>query len=484
MTFKVIILIFFTVLVFSTGIASALSNSGGDDWEYYRLITIEENSGNTLNEYQIFVELNNGNFPIKAKPDGSDIRFTKNLEELDMWIEEFDIDAKTGKIWIKVPEIPANGEVKIRMYYGNEKAGSKSNKDAVMEFYDDFNDEIYTDKWEVPEGNWTQSKGTIIQTDKGKKVLYSKDVGITDNIIVESKLRGHVVGVATRLNDSSNCWYYHIDSKNKNSVCFYVISDGNLLQTINAHIFDMDYQTWYIIRGTTFGPEAKAELFDSKWNELDSATGYSYSETGNKVGLVSTQSGEFDWFRVRRYTSPEPSTYISEEHSIKEIPSLTLTKSTSSYITQEREYIIISNIVENTGYNDAKNIEIVDIAPKNFEYISGPKSLYLERIEPGEEKTFKYTIKATKVGKFILSPSTVTYQDDRDTVFFNESNPITIHVDIAPTSTSTNITNETLLDNISIDTSIEKKTPGFGTLLFIIVLLSAVYFLKSRPPSQ
>lgn len=483
MVFKIVIFVFFTVLVFSIGLASAFSNSAGEDWEYYRVITIKENSGNTLNDYQIFVELNKMDFPTEAKPDGSDIRFTKGTNELDIWVEEFDINKKTGKIWVKVPNILANEEVKIRMYYGNEKAGSISNKDTVMDFYDDFNDVTYLDKWEVTEGNWTQSKGTIIQTDKGKKALCIKDIAITDNIIIESKLRGYQIGVASRMNDSSNCWSYHTDIKYKNSVCFSIISDGNLLQTRYAPILNMNNRTWYIIRGTTLGPTAKAELFDYKWNILNSATGYSYSETGNRVGLISAQGGEFDWFRVRKYTSPEPFTSISEEYIIKEIPSLTLTKSTSSSIIQEEENIIILNMVKNTGYEDAKNVEIVDTVPNGFEFISGPRSLFLERIEPGEDQNFKYSIKATEAGNFILSFSTVIYQDDRDTVFFNESNPLTIQVDIAPPLTTPNITNETLFDNITINSSVEKKTSGFGTLLFIVGLLSAVCLLNRRPPS-
>ena len=479
-----VIFAFFTFLVLSIGTASSLSNSGGDDWKYYRVITIEENSGNTLNDYQIFVELNKMDFPIEAKHDGSDIRFTKGTKELDIWIEEFDINMTTGKIWVKVPNILANEEVKIRMYYGNnEKAGSISNKDAVMEFHDDFNDATYTDKWEVAEGNWTQSKGTIIQTDNAKKALYAKDVAITDNITIESKLRGHQIGVANRMNDSSNCWFYHIDIKYKNTVCVSIISDGNLLKTRYAPIFNIDNQKWYIIRGSTLGTIAKAELFDDRWNFLNSAAGYSYRETGNRVGLISAQGGEFDWFRVRKYTSPEPSVSVSEEFIIQEIPSLTLTKSTSSSIIHEGENIIISNMVENTGYKDAKNIEIVDTVPTGFEFISGSRSLFFEKIEPGGDQNFEYSIKATETGKFIVSPSILSYKDDRDTIYFNESNPITIQVDIAPPLVTQNITNETLLDNISIDSSMEKKTSGFGTLLFIVGLLSAVYLLNRRPPS-
>ena len=162
---------------------------------------------------------------------------------------------------------------------------------------------------------------------------------------------------------------------------------------------------------------------------------------------------------------------------------MTLTKSTSSSIIHEGENIIISNMVENTGYKDAKNIEIVDTVPTGFEFISGSRSLFFEKIEPGGDQNFEYSIKATETGKFIVSPSILSYKDDRDTIYFNESNPITIQVDIAPPLVTQNITNETLLDNISIDSSMEKKTSGFGTLLFIVGLLSAVYLLNRRPPS-
>jgi hypothetical protein len=59
-------------LVLSVGMVSALSNSGGGDWEYYKEVTIKENTGKALSDYQVLVELNPSNFPDKAKSDGSD----------------------------------------------------------------------------------------------------------------------------------------------------------------------------------------------------------------------------------------------------------------------------------------------------------------------------------------------------------------------------------------------------------------------------
>jgi len=147
---KIIALGIVLVLLASViGTVSALSNSGGGEWKYYKEITVKENSGKTLTDFQVLVELNSANFDFsKAKSDGSDIRFSTDGEELNYWIEEWDAGAKRAKIWVKVPSIPANGETKIRMYYGNPSASAVSDGDRVFEFFDDFEgNSLNTDKW-------------------------------------------------------------------------------------------------------------------------------------------------------------------------------------------------------------------------------------------------------------------------------------------------------------------------------------------------
>ena len=131
---------------------SAISNTFGEDWKYYREITITEISGKTLKDYQIMVELNQFNFPSGAKSDGSDLRFSdsENEKELSYYIENYDAKAKTARIWVKVPKIPQNGSVKIRMYYENDKATTKSNAGTTFDFYDDFlGDSLDESKWDV-----------------------------------------------------------------------------------------------------------------------------------------------------------------------------------------------------------------------------------------------------------------------------------------------------------------------------------------------
>lgn len=134
--------------------------AGYEGWKYRREIVIKENSGKTLTNYQILVEFNSSNFDFsKAKPDGSDIRFVDDEgHELAYWIEEWSSDE--AKIWVKIPEIPAGDEAKIYMYYGNPNAESKSNGEAVFEFFDDFTEAgLNTSRWiiESHTSNWEYS---------------------------------------------------------------------------------------------------------------------------------------------------------------------------------------------------------------------------------------------------------------------------------------------------------------------------------------
>ena len=128
-----------SILLTLTGIVSALSRPGDGEWKYYREIMIKENSGDSLSNYQVLIELTGNNFPEEAKPNGDDIRFTdSNGNELSYWIEAWDSGANSAKIWVKVPSIPANGETKIKMWYENPGASAVSSGDATFDFFDDF----------------------------------------------------------------------------------------------------------------------------------------------------------------------------------------------------------------------------------------------------------------------------------------------------------------------------------------------------------
>jgi hypothetical protein len=122
-----------------TGAAVSLSNSGGGTWKYQREISIKENSGTTLTDYQVLIELKGADFPVEAKSDGADVRFTDSKgNELNYWIESWDYSGKSAKVWVKIPSISAGSSTVIRMHYGNSGASVISNGDKVFDFFDDF----------------------------------------------------------------------------------------------------------------------------------------------------------------------------------------------------------------------------------------------------------------------------------------------------------------------------------------------------------
>lgn len=65
----------------------ALSNAGGGDWSYYdrsyydrsSYKDVEENTGKSLTDFQVLVELSAGTFPASAKRDGADLRFKEGI---------------------------------------------------------------------------------------------------------------------------------------------------------------------------------------------------------------------------------------------------------------------------------------------------------------------------------------------------------------------------------------------------------------------
>ena len=110
------------------------------DWAYSDTITITENSGSDLTDYQIRVGLTESNFNFsKQKPDGADIRFAEpDNTSLSYWIEDWNVASEGASIWVKATGITASSTTTIVMYYGNADAVSESDGSAVFEFFDDF----------------------------------------------------------------------------------------------------------------------------------------------------------------------------------------------------------------------------------------------------------------------------------------------------------------------------------------------------------
>ncbi|MDY6935062.1 MAG: DUF2341 domain-containing protein [Spirochaetota bacterium] len=108
-------------------------------WQFRKEITVTEQSGVDLSDYQVKIELTSSNFDFtKADINGDDIRFTyyndiTNTEtEISYWIEEWDSVTPLATLWTKVIDIPANDSATIYMYYGNPGVSSPSSWDNTF----------------------------------------------------------------------------------------------------------------------------------------------------------------------------------------------------------------------------------------------------------------------------------------------------------------------------------------------------------------
>lgn len=318
------------VIVDSSGIVSAFSNSSGGDWKYYREITIKENSGKNLSDYQILVELNSSSFPANAKSDGSDIRFSdKSGKELDYWIGGWNFDAKNAKVWVKVPFIPSQEETKIRMYYGNIDAEDVSDIHNTFIFGDDFENPTWT------ENHWVSVSGTWETIDGVYKVKTSNDHGVLANetfkqdIAVDLKLKvdkGYP-GFYPLWHDEYNytkAWYgYQYDETTKEKVDAFCTGHSygfpsNLEMSESGQPISWDKKEWQNFSAIIF--DGKCEVFAPVKPGIVSVSVSRTSPEEGRLELFANGSACFDDVRVRKYTSPEPSLTFSQEYSTAPTP--------------------------------------------------------------------------------------------------------------------------------------------------------------------
>ena len=139
-------------------------------WKYRRKINLS-NPGDELSVYQLQVNLTQDNFDYgDAGENGEDIRFIDaGGNSLSYWIENWDTN-DASSIWLNVSSIP-NGDSAIHLYYGNGDAHNESNASKVFLLYDDFDDGIWTDKWNETRSDGTsyssESDGTLKVVSKG-----------------------------------------------------------------------------------------------------------------------------------------------------------------------------------------------------------------------------------------------------------------------------------------------------------------------------
>jgi len=295
----------------------------GNLYLYRRRVRITEQSGNTLTDYQIRIEIGAGD-PIFAHAcsAGEDIRFCYYPEEemLSYWIEKYDPDAEEAIIWVKVPEIPANSEIEIYMYYGNPEVASASDGEATFEFFDDFEGEdLDTSKWDVktnpPKYSVANSILTIDLYDDDDWIRTYDSFGLGTAIRMFAYFKGNgqnIEGYTT--SPTSTPWVHSFTVSYSWAVANGVgsaTSDGG---TVEKHAFtDTSPGTWDTYDLIRESPSQ----YIAKRADGEKGTNTHTTEliAGDASIFFHSDGGTFkcDWVLVRKYISPEPSVSVLRE---------------------------------------------------------------------------------------------------------------------------------------------------------------------------
>ena len=355
----------FAVLLLMTGFASALTGTGGGEWNYSSTLYVQENSGKDLSGYQVNILLDSSNFNFsQADPQGKDIRFESGGKQLNHWIESWDQATATASVWVKVPSIKANGQSEIKMYYGNSLAEDISNGASTFELFDDFsNSRLEYGTWESNTNGGGQvgfSSGVCnlivpVKHPNGFSVLKSKkEFPINSSLIVKRKkvttgedTRGPILqqGFVDPQSETKN-WILMETEQNSELYTSWSIKNNKAnLKYEPWDLSDVNIQdnVWYISETAWYqeGDEVnkvawfKNGVRDTKMDVVSSEETPYVPGTNMKVFLKSNTYVEgspntgymaIDSVFVRKYTSQEPtvsfSTIQTEEQPVEDVEEL------------------------------------------------------------------------------------------------------------------------------------------------------------------
>ena len=362
-----------TCLLLLCGVISAspvLSDPTYESWAYNKEIEVQENSGEELIDYQVLVSLDSSNFDFsKAKPDGSDLRFVSEGEELGYWIEEWDAESGNARIWVKVPVIPAEGVAKVLMYYGNEAAAAASDGNATFEFFDDFESGNF-DKWDESSG-WNISSDAY----QGDSSAYASGAG--QRLSKSLKISDGVLEGYFKFNESDEYHYPYIPSFDvSGSYLLSAKADGHFGywprggSYQNLPVDEMyEADEWYDIRVDFSFQETKYWVYID--GELKTPSGLDLlngSTIQSLVHLNAQYSGSggmyVDLSRVRKYAFTEPTVTIKSLAIDENVDSVVVDESVDSVAVDESVGPeVVDESVDSVAVGDSLDSEMVNEDP-------------------------------------------------------------------------------------------------------------------------
>ncbi|MEM5805012.1 MAG: DUF2341 domain-containing protein [Candidatus Aenigmatarchaeota archaeon] len=300
------------------------------NWNYRKPITIS-NTGSALTDYQVLINLDTATlvFQGKMRSDCGDIRFTDSDGStlLNYWLESGCNSAST-KLWVKVPNIPANSNKTIYIYYGNPSATSTSNGAAVFLWFDDFSTNTLNNYvvW-----NWRSNVAGSASITSGYLSMGANNLIIPKNLnVIDASARANVwndcsattrrvsIGIREQFNTSgegTTTYSYHWqatmygDSYLTNGLYLGIYLNDGSLGTDTSTI--PPCQTFVNMEIAVVGTTIKA-FYQGSQKFSVTATNYA---SGNVTLICGYSNCRFDNLIVRKYTSPEPTISIGNEET-------------------------------------------------------------------------------------------------------------------------------------------------------------------------
>jgi hypothetical protein len=318
---------------------------------YYRRPITITNTTSSLTDYQVLVTLDTQSLISagKMRSDCGDIRFTDTdgVTYLNYWLESGCNTAST-KIWVKVPSIPASSSKTIYIYYGNPSATSLSNGDATFILFDDFTikDTSKWDFWEDANNPISVSNGILSMKasaaggnlPSARSKISFNNSNISIEFLWKFDAPGPVTGwnyinnlVAITSSDYVNIfnrYYYSYDE---------VWRDNKIGGTSNAARLlgggqDIVWHTYWIRYSSS---NCEIYVDGTLIQTITPTFGTVQIHLGSFYGSTTTATsyddyGYWDWIKVRKYTSPEPTTSVGGEENAGAITFATATTTCST----------------------------------------------------------------------------------------------------------------------------------------------------------
>lgn len=294
-------------------------------------------------DYQIKIELNSTNFDYsKAKENGEDLRFSdENGDPLSFWIEDWNKEG-VSTVWVKITDSAAE---KINMYYGHADASLAGEGSLVFDFFEDFDyqtESELTKIWgkhgsptiQLSDGIVTIETSGIEEDEEHGGQYISRNVGadILLSNIVEMNLKrfpgagysNHmaVIGNASQTAGTANdTWALlrHNPSPDGGIVVFGSNYGGVAPPPVGSFNTIKIYHQDGV--STAYEPP-DTKVAEYSWPKGGPSPGKDYVLLGGTAYHTGYGKASYDWLRVRKYASKEPSASVGDEETASESSSI------------------------------------------------------------------------------------------------------------------------------------------------------------------